>query len=108
MVTPAGWTSYAQGEEAILFLNRHAKYTGLQTTVGLGRGKFSIFGTGAVNDANNAGLFRHVKVDANLLAGADQQLMSAGEGVVDTTAFISLVRKAVQGRWVEQGSMRNE
>jgi hypothetical protein len=108
MVTPAGWTTYAPGEEAILFLNRHAKYTGLQTTVGLGRGKFRISATGATNDANNAGLFRHVKVDASLLAGTDQQMMSAAEGVVDTAAFVSLVRKAVQGRWVEQGSMRNE
>jgi hypothetical protein len=108
MVTPAGWTTYAQGEEAILFLNRHAKYTGLQTTVGLGRGKFKISAIGAINDANNAGLFRHVVVEPNLLAGADQQMMSSGEGMVDTHTFIALVRKAVQGRWVEQGSMRNE
>jgi hypothetical protein len=108
MVTPAGWTTYSQGEEAILFLNRHAKYTGLQTTVGLGRGKFKVSTTGASNDANNSGLFRNIKVEPNLLAGADRRMMSSDKGVVDTKAFVSLLRKAVKGRWVEQGSMRNE
>jgi hypothetical protein len=108
MVTPSGWTTYSQGEEAILFLNRHAKYTGLQTTVGLGRGKFKVSASGASNDANNSGLFNHVKVEPNLLAGADRRMMSANRGAVDTKAFVSLVRKAVNGRWVEQGSMRNE
>jgi hypothetical protein len=108
MVTPAGWATYSQGEEAILFLNRHAKYTGLQTTVGLGRGKFKVSTTGASNDANNSGLFRNIKVEPNLLAGADRRMMSSDKGVVDTKAFVSLLRKAVKGRWVEQGSMRNE
>jgi hypothetical protein len=107
-VTPAGWTTYAQGEEAILFLNRHAKYTGLQTTVGLGRGKFKISMAGASNDANNSGLFAHIKVEPNLLAGSDRRLMSTKQGAVDTKAFVSLVRKAVKDRWIEQGSMRNE
>jgi hypothetical protein len=108
MVTPAGWTTYAQGEEAILFLNRHAKYTGLQTTVGLGRGKFKISMAGASNDANNSGLFAHTKVEPNLLAGSDRRLMNTKHGAVDTKAFVSLVRKAVKDRWIEQGSMRNE
>ena len=40
MVTPAGWATYTKGEETILFLNKHAAWTGLQTTVGLGQGKF--------------------------------------------------------------------
>jgi hypothetical protein len=108
MVTPAGWTTYAQGEEAILFLNRHAKYTGLQTTVGLGHGKFKVSMAGASNDANNSGLFAHVKVEPNLLAGSDRKIMSRQIGAVDTKAFVALVRKAVKGRWIEQGSMRNE
>lgn len=49
MVTPAGWTTYTQGEETILFLNRHARYTGLQTTVGLSHGKFTVSLAGASN-----------------------------------------------------------
>jgi hypothetical protein len=108
MVTPDGWTTYAQGEEAILFLNRHAKYTGLQTTVGLGFGKFNISVAGTSNAANNSGLFEHVKLDPNLLSESEQRLMAATKGAMDTKAFVSLVRKAVKGRWIEQGSMRNE
>ena len=108
VVTPAGWTTYAQGEEAILFLNRRAKYTGLQTTVGLAHGKFKVSAAGASNDANNSGLFKHVKVEPHLLAGSDRQMMSSEKGPVDAKAFVSLVRKAVKGRWIEEGSMRNE
>jgi hypothetical protein len=108
MVTPSGWTTYAQGEEAILFLNRHAKFTGLQTTVGLGRGKFKISLAGASNDANNSGLFAHVTVEPSLMARSDRKIMNTQIGAVDTKAFVALIRKAVKGRWVEQGSMRNE
>ena len=58
---------------------------------------------GASNDANNSGLFTHVKVEPNLLAGSDRQMMSIEKGPVDTKAFVSLVRKAVKGRWIEAG-----
>jgi hypothetical protein len=108
MVTPAGWTTYAQGEEAILFLNRRAKFTGLQTTVGLAHGKFKVSAAGASNDTNNSGLFNHVRVEPNLLADSDRELMRMNKRPVNTKAFVSLVRKAVKGRWIEQGSMRNE
>ena len=108
MVTPSGWTTYTQGEAAILFLNPHAKYTGLQTTVGLAQGKFKISMAGATNGTNNMGLFEHVKVSPSLLSPTDQTLMSTKKGAVDTQSFVSLVRKAVDGRWIEQGSMSNE
>jgi hypothetical protein len=108
MVTPSGWTTYTQGEAAILFLNPHAKYTGLQTTVGLAQGKFKISMAGATNGTNNMGLFEHVKVSPSLLSPTDQTLLSTKKGAVDTQSFVSLVRKAVDGRWIEQGSMSNE
>ena len=63
---------------------------------------------GASNNANNSGLFEHVKIEPNLLASSDRRMMSSKEGAVDTKAFVSLVRKAVKDRWIEQGSMRNE
>src|SRR5271169_1521613 len=53
MVTPAGWSTYAKGEEAILFLNKKAAWTGLQTTLGLAQGKFKVAMAGAVNQSNN-------------------------------------------------------
>jgi hypothetical protein len=108
MVTPSGWTTYTPGETAILFLNPHAKYTGLQTTVGLAQGKFKISMAGATNGTNNTGLFEHVKVSPSLLNASDQALLSTKKGAVDAKSFVSLVRKAVDGRWVEQGSMINE
>src|SRR5664279_5270342 len=36
MVPPAGCATYTTREETILFLNKHAAWTALQTTVGLG------------------------------------------------------------------------
>ena len=109
MVTPAGWTTYTQGEEAILFLNRHARYTGLQTTVGLSHGKFAVSRAGASNDANNSGTVcaRQGRSEAvGRFRPADHEHRTPG--AVNTKAFVSLVRKAVKGRWIEQGSMRNE
>ena len=49
MVTPAGWATYTKGEETILFLYKRAAWTGLQTTVGLGQGKFKVKMAGAMN-----------------------------------------------------------
>jgi len=108
MVTPSGWTTYTQGEAAILFLNPHAKYTGLQTTVGLAQGKFKISMAGATNGTNNMGLFEHVKVSPSLLSPTDETVLNTKKGAVNTQSFVSLVRKAVDGRWIEQGSMSNE
>ena len=108
MVTPAGWATYRKGEENILFLFKHAKWTGLQTTVGLGHGQFRVAMGGAVNQADNAGLFAHLTVDSNLLAETDRRVMNTGKGPVNAKAFVNLVRKVVDGRWIEQGSMRND
>jgi hypothetical protein len=108
MVTPAGWATYTKGEDTILFLFKHAKYTGLQTTVGLGQGKFNVALAGAANHASNSGLFAHVSVNPTLLADSDRRVMNTERGVVNAKAFVRLVHKIVDGRWIEQGSMRNE
>ena len=108
MVTPAGWPTYRKGEENILFLNRHARLTGLQTTVGLSHGQFKVAMGGAINHAGNHGLFAHVAIDPNLLEESDRRVMNTQQGAVNAKAFVSLVRKAVDGRWVELGSLRNE
>ena len=108
MVTPAGWPTYRAGEENILFLNKPAKWTGLQTTVGLGNGQFKVGMGGATNLANNSGLFSRVAVEPSLLAESDRRVLNTEKGAVNTRAFVSLVRKMVNGRWVELGSMRND
>jgi hypothetical protein len=108
MVTPAGWATYAKGEDTVLFLYRRAKWTGLQTTVGLGHGRFKVALAGATNQADNSGLFRDVRVDSTLLGEREQRVLKTERGPVNANAFVSLVRQIVQGRWIEQGSMRNE
>ena len=107
MVTPAGWATYTAGEETILFLYKRAAWTGLQTTVGLGQGKFKVQMAGAMNQTTNAGLFRHLAIDQSLLGSKEQRALLTQRGAVNVNAFISLVRQAVQGNWVETGRMRH-
>ncbi len=108
MVTPAGWASYTKGEETILFLNKKAAWTGLQTTVGLGQGKFNVSMAGATNQSNNVGLFKNVSVDPSALGTKEQRAMLTQQGPVNVNAFVSLVKQAVSGRWVENGRMKLE
>jgi hypothetical protein len=105
MVTPAGWATYTKGEETILFLYKKAAWTGLQTTVGLAQGKFKVSMAGAVNQWNNAGLFKDVQVDPALLGAREQRAMLTQQGPVNVNAFVSLVKQAVDGHWVETGRM---
>lgn len=107
MVTPAGWATYTKGEETILFLNKHAAWTGLQTTVGLGQGKFKVSMAGATNQANNVGLFKNISIDPTALGTKEERAMLTQQGPVNVNAFVSLVKQAVDGRWVESGRMKN-
>ncbi len=106
-VTPAGWATYRQGEETLLFLFKQAKWTGLQTTVGLGQGQFKIAMAGATNQAGNAGLFAHMQVDSALLSESDRRVMNSEGGAVNAKAFVALVHKMVHDQWLERGGMRN-
>jgi hypothetical protein len=63
---------------------------------------------GAVNAANNAGLFRGVTADSSLLGEAGKRVLSTRKGAVNAKAFLALVRQAVKGGWVEKGMMRHE
>jgi len=107
MVTPSGWATYTKGEEAILFLNKKAAWTGLQTTVGLAQGKFKVAMAGAVNQSNNAGLFQNVAIDPTLLGTKEQRAMLTQQGPVNVNAFVSLVKQAIDGQWIETGRMKH-
>ena len=107
MVTPSGWATYVKGEEAILFLNKPAAWTGLQTTSALGQGKFTVSVAGAVNKINNAGLFSGVTVEPSLLGETSRRVLSTRKGAVNAKAFLAMVRQAVKGEWVEKGRMRH-
>ena len=63
MVTPAGWPTYSEGEQVMLFLSKPASETGFQTTAGLTQGKFTIRGNQIANDTGNDALFSGVKIN---------------------------------------------
>jgi len=107
MVTPAGWATYTKGEDTILFLNKKAAWTGLQTTVGLGQGKFNVAMATAVNQSNNAGLFNNVEIDQTALGTREKRAILTQTGPVNANAFVSLVKQAVDGHWVQSGRMKN-
>lgn len=103
-VNPAGWATYRQNEDVILFLYKSASKTGLRTTVGLGQGKFAINGGRATSQEGNVGLFTGMAVDGTL-DKVDSQMLTATRGPVSAEAFLSFVRRAVAERWVETGRL---
>lgn len=107
MVTPAAFANYKKGEETILFLYKEASRTGFRTTTGLGQGKFNVSLAGATNQFNNAGLFDGVVMDQSLLGATERRVMATKTGAVNAQGFLSLVKQAVHGQWVENGRMKN-
>ncbi len=107
MVTPAGWPTYAKGEQVMLFLAKPASETGFQTTAGLTQGKFTIQGNRIANDTDNDALFDGVKITGKL-STAQQDLVKQTGGAFQTQAFFNLVKTAVNEKWIENGVMTNE
>jgi len=108
MVTPDGWPTWTPGERVMVFLNRPAHLTGLRTTVGLGQGKFSLSGGTIVNAEQNLGLFRGLEVDSAHITEAQAAMLRTDGVAVDAGTFTSLVRTAVEDRWVETGVLRHQ
>ena len=100
MVNPAGWSTYRQNEDVILFLYKAASKTGLRTTVGLGQGKFAISGGRAVSQQGNVGLFEGMTIDGTL-DKTDSDMLRTTRGSISADAFLSFVRRAVNERWIE-------
>jgi hypothetical protein len=107
MVTPAGWPTYAKGEQVMLFLYKPASQTGFRTTAGLTQGKFSIRNGRIANGLGNDELFAGVNIDAPLTTDL-QDLVNQAGGAYEAEAFFALVRQAVEERWIENGVMTNE
>lgn len=106
-VTPEGWAKYKADEDVVLFLYKPARITGLRTTTGLGQGKLVISGGNIVSQAGNDGLFADVEVEGKLLNDRDKRLLATKKGPVNKESFLSFVRRAVKGNWVEGGKMRH-
>jgi hypothetical protein len=107
MVTPAGWPTYGVGERVMLFLHKPASETGFQTTAGLTMGKFTIRGDEIANDENNEGMFERMKIQASL-SSAHADLVNQSGGAYKADAFMSLIQKAVEENWVQNGVISNE
>ena len=107
MVTPAGWPTYVEGEQVMLFLHKPASETGFQTTAGLTQGKFTIRGSRIANGIDNEALFDNVKITGPLDA-AQQKLVEQKSGAYAAEAFFSLVRQAVEQDWIENGVLSHE
>ncbi len=105
MPAPEGFPRYASAERVLLFLYPEAARTGLRTTAGLLQGKFTLGPGYAANGKGNAGLFRNVSLDPSLVEAADRRLLATESGVMNPDAFVSFVRRAVHGRWVETGRL---
>jgi len=103
-VSPDGWPRFVQNEEVMVFLYQASPQNGLRTTVGLLQGKFSKVGDEFVNDVGNHNVFFNVNIDAGQLNPDDRKLMNNPE-TMKADAFVSMVRRAVDQRWVETGVM---
>jgi hypothetical protein len=107
MVTPAGWPTYTEGEQVLLFLHEPASETGFQTTAGLTQGKFTIRGKLIANGIDNEALFARMRIDGPLSA-AQQDLVHRPGGAYSAEAFLSLIKTAVEENWIESGVMTHE
>ena len=104
---PTAWPTWRDGEVAIVFLYPKARYTGLQTTVGLGQGKMSVGSGNAMNAHDNAGLFAGVNIDRALLDDNERQMFDTRRGPIDDRTFRKFLHRAVEGNWTKNGSIAN-
>ena len=105
---PQGWPSWREGEVALIFLYPKARLTGLQTTVGLGYGKLSLGNGLALNTHENTNLFRNVKVNRALLNAPERRMFDTKTGPVNANTLSRFLHRAVDGNWVQKGSIANE
>lgn len=101
-VSPDGWPHFSLGEKVMVFLYKKAQGTGLQTTVGLLQGKFTIQDGRLSNAVGNRHLFKDVAMQAGMAQSDLAAMLAHDGGPLDATRFISFVRTAVKERWIEE------
>ena len=89
----------------VAFMYKPAARTGLQTTAGLGQGKFDLVNGSLLNEFGNAGLFDGVQIDGGVLSPAEQSMLKS-PGAVDAQVFMGMVARAVAEGWLQTGEMR--
>jgi len=105
LAAPEGIPRYAEGQRALFFFAPPAEMTGLQSTVGLGQGRFDLGPGRAENDLANEGAFDNVVLNPALSTPNYDRILETRFGAVNGDDFLSLVRQAVQKHWVENCQM---
>jgi hypothetical protein len=103
---PEGFPTWTADEQVVAFMFKPASKTGLRTTVGLSQGKFTASSGRMANAQQNRGLFSGVEVTPGLLSPAESAMLRGPAGAVDSATLMSLVNRAVAGKWIEKGVMR--
>jgi len=107
-MTPAAFPMFVTDEKVILFLYRQSPMNGMQTTVGLNQGKFTVDARGnVINAVDNTNLFHHVAAQTERMPEAAQKLVAVRGGEINENAFVNFVRNAVEERWVEEGVLHH-
>jgi len=104
-VSPPEFPRWQEGEQVVAFLQAPAHKTGLQATVGLAQGKFSLLDGRVVNGLGNRGLFVGVRAADGLLDTRERAMFDS-RGPVDAATFVKLVDRAVRGNWIATGQLR--
>lgn len=106
--TPPGFPRFVTDEKVILFIYQASPTTGMQTTVGLIQGKFTIDENGFVSNAvDNTNLFWNVAAQTDRMPATMQKMVST-TGAIKADDFQAFVRSAVDQRWVEEGVLYHE
>ena len=106
--SPEGWPSWSERERVMLFLSKPARLTGLQTTVGLRQGKLTMQAGELSSAMQNAGIFSRMQISASGLTSEQTAMLEGKARSLAVGPFVSLVRRAVDEKWIETGVMRNE
>lgn len=104
-VSPQGFPRWNEGEVVMAFLYKPASKTGFQTTAGLAQGKLNLSNGKIANAFDNFGLFEDVEIDPSLLSGEEADMLTM-QGAVDATTLMSLVKRAVDEDWIQNGGMK--
>lgn len=102
---PPGIPRFNAGVRLVLFLSPPASVTGLQSTVGLSIGNFSLTAANAVNGLDNAGVFQNISLADGLATDNDERLLATTAGAVNQADFLSFIRRAVEGNWIHTCKM---
>lgn len=106
-LSPHGFVQWMSGESVLVFLHQPARWTGLQTTVGLSQGKLRQVKDQFKGEDSLSYLFENLVVEASDLTQDQINMLHNTTLEVNAGSLLALVRRAVDENWVEKGVMRH-